>query len=320
MALELHSRAEVRMSDTSTPAVNRCSLRLAADVGDYVRAPVGRYFAGEGFLHCFFDHQLCGTVFWSQPGEQAIAELTCAMNAELPQYSGMHAALVDARRLTGIDPAAFHLLSRYAGERAEVFGSNVTRQVIVRPCGVVGAAVAGFYDVTRNVNPERRRIYDEVEGAFAWLGREDGPCIADTLETIVAEVRGVSPVLKELREYLADHHGRVSVQMAANELRISTRTLQHKLAQAGTTFRAEVIAARVEAGKRMLTASDMKLTAVALDVGCPSLQHFSTIFRKLTGESPSAWRARRRSVALGTDTAVLHSKHPAASDSAHGDA
>ena len=44
----------------------------------------------------------------------------------------------------------------------------------------------------------------------------------------------------------------------------------------------------------LLLESDAKLTSVAVEVGCASLQHFSSLFRKLTGESPSAWRARHR--------------------------
>ncbi len=38
----------------------------------------------------------------------------------------------------------------------------------------------------------------------------------------------------------------------------------------------------------------MKLTAVAVEVGCASLQHFSSLFRKLVGESPSTWRDLHR--------------------------
>jgi AraC-like DNA-binding protein len=41
---------------------------------------------------------------------------------------------------------------------------------------------------------------------------------------------------------------------------------------------------------RMLESND-PLTAIALDAGFASLQHFSAAFRKLTGASPSAWRA-----------------------------
>jgi AraC-like DNA-binding protein len=75
---------------------------------------------------------------------------------------------------------------------------------------------------------------------------------------------------------------------------MSARTLQHHLRAAGTSFRREVHAAQVAAAQRLLIDTDDKLGAIALEVGCATLQHFSTLFRKQTGLSPSAWRERHR--------------------------
>jgi AraC-like DNA-binding protein len=77
-------------------------------------------------------------------------------------------------------------------------------------------------------------------------------------------------------------------------LGISERTLQRKLGEAGTGYLNELAEARVRAARRLLLESDAPLTAIAYDVGCASLQHFSALFRKRTGESPSAFRRKRR--------------------------
>ena len=53
-------------------------------------------------------------------------------------------------------------------------------------------------------------------------------------------------------------------------------------------------AARVRAAQERMLAGDESLTAIAIDVGCASTQHFSVAFRKATGLSPSEWRARAR--------------------------
>ena len=61
----------------------------------------------------------------------------------------------------------------------------------------------------------------------------------------------------------------------------------------GTSFQLELDAARVRLAKRLLVESDSSLTEIAYDVGCASPQHFSTLFRRVVGAPPSAWRAER---------------------------
>jgi AraC-like DNA-binding protein len=52
---------------------------------------------------------------------------------------------------------------------------------------------------------------------------------------------------------------------------------------------------RLAEAERRLRETDEPVTAIALDVGFVSPQHFSTHFRRARGLSPSAWRARQRS-------------------------
>ena len=80
-------------------------------------------------------------------------------------------------------------------------------------------------------------------------------------------------------------------------LGVSERSLQRQLRQEGTSFRREVDAARIRAARTLLADTDQKITVIALEVGCATLQHFSALFRRMTGETPSEWRARQRSVA-----------------------
>jgi AraC-like DNA-binding protein len=82
----------------------------------------------------------------------------------------------------------------------------------------------------------------------------------------------------------------VNLSEVARELGMSERTLQRRLKEAGTSFQAELNAVQVRMAQSLLRETDMKLTAVAVEVGCASLQHFSSLFRKLVGDSPSAWR------------------------------
>lgn len=69
--------------------------------------------------------------------------------------------------------------------------------------------------------------------------------------------------------------------------------MQRNLGVANTTFQHELDAARIRLARRLLTESDSALTEIAYDIGCASPQHFSSLFRRVVGEAPSAWRARQ---------------------------
>ncbi len=105
---------------------------------------------------------------------------------------------------------------------------------------------------------------------------------------------GTPPLLFRLRALLDRHPADATVESAAQQLSLSTRSLQRRLIEAKTSFRAELLAARLRKAQRLLAATDLKITAVALDVGCASSQHLSAMFRKMTGESPSVWRSTHR--------------------------
>jgi AraC family transcriptional regulator len=51
---------------------------------------------------------------------------------------------------------------------------------------------------------------------------------------------------------------------------------------------------RVESAKTILSSTDMPLPKVALATGFRAQSYFSTIFKRLTGETPASWRRHRR--------------------------
>jgi AraC family transcriptional regulator len=52
---------------------------------------------------------------------------------------------------------------------------------------------------------------------------------------------------------------------------------------------------RIESAKSILSSTDMPLAEVALTVGFQAQAHFSTVFKRLTGQSPARWRCAIRS-------------------------
>ena len=76
---------------------------------------------------------------------------------------------------------------------------------------------------------------------------------------------------------------------------MSERTLQRRLRDADTSYQDQLNQARIRAAQKLLLDTDTPITTIALEVGCSSPQHFSALFRRLVGETPSDYRLSRRS-------------------------
>jgi AraC-like DNA-binding protein len=236
---------------------------------------------------------LCGFILWGRPGEAQVRRLVQVLDVELAPAKP-HASLVDARRLEAADPSAFAVLVRYMQPREKAFSTSVLRQALVRPEGVVGAVVGGFYTLLSGAYPSR--AFSDPAQALEWLGQPDAVAapLLSKLNALVAEATGQSPLLRELHQVMKGKLPEVNLSDVAREMGMSERTLQRRLKEAGTSFQAELNAVQVRMAQSLLLETDMKLTAVAVEVGCASLQHFSSLFRKVVGESPSAWRDRQQ--------------------------
>ncbi|HMJ11872.1 MAG TPA: helix-turn-helix domain-containing protein, partial [Polyangiaceae bacterium] len=219
-----------------------------------------------------------------------IEQLTQLMDAVLPPHGGPHVSLVDTRRLTHVDPGAFSVMARYFEERRAAFSSVIRRQALVRPVGLAGAVVAGFYQVIAPSFPVS--IFESLDEALSWLAPHGSQALQLALNELHGCAREKEPLLDAVRSLLERTHARLSLSAAARELGMSQRTLQRRLCAVDTTFQDELLQARVRAGQALMLASEDNLTAIALEVGCASLQHYSALFRRLTGVSPSTWRKR----------------------------
>jgi len=188
--------------------------------------------------------------------------------------------------------AAFRALEGYVTRHADLLRQQVQRLALIRPGGLGGAIVAGAYEVLPRVYPVS--VFDDARAALEWLDVRPSDAMAAVLADLYTAASKTPPYVRALRVLLDRHLGGMAVSDAASALGMSERTLQRKLGDAGTTFQDEMADARVRAAQRMLLDGDAPLTTIALEVGCASLQHFSALFRKRTGESPSVWRQRHR--------------------------
>ncbi|MBI5495411.1 MAG: helix-turn-helix transcriptional regulator [Deltaproteobacteria bacterium] len=263
-------------------------MRPAPDKDAFVSAPLGRWIAGETFLYFCASPTLYGFTLWGWPTEADMRRLAHFLTVELLPGAVPHVSLVDTRRIRRADPGAFAALDEYVRRHHDALQRMVTRLALVRPAGMEGAVVAGFYQVLQPPYPHR--VFEDAVAALEWLEAPRAATLAEELDGLHAAVTGVAPAVGALQAALGGHLDDATPATLARLLGLSQRTLQRRLQEAGTTFQAELNAARIREAQRRMLATRDPLTAIALDVGCASLQHFSALFRRLVRASPSEWR------------------------------
>ncbi|RQH10545.1 AraC family transcriptional regulator [Bradyrhizobium sp. RP6] len=98
--------------------------------------------------------------------------------------------------------------------------------------------------------------------------------------------------LRRVEQYIADHFDRcISLSELANVAGLSR---MHFAAQfrAATGYRPReyLLTHRVEHAKMLLATTERPLADIALAVGFSTQAHFSTVFKRISGQSPARWR------------------------------
>jgi AraC-like DNA-binding protein len=98
-----------------------------------------------------------------------------------------------------------------------------------------------------------------------------------------------------IQSQLATPSAHSMIVVVAENLSINVRTLQRRLASAGTSFRDLLSECRRQKALRELAESDRPVGDVSLRLGYSDPAHFARAFRRWTGSTPieyrrSAWR------------------------------
>ncbi|HRE88181.1 MAG TPA: helix-turn-helix transcriptional regulator [Myxococcota bacterium] len=102
----------------------------------------------------------------------------------------------------------------------------------------------------------------------------------------------MDPNLVDALDALLRASPNLSLQQAARQLGVSSRTLQRAVSQAERSFverRAEI---RLEIACRRLVSTRDKVASIGYEIGFGSPSHFTLWFKQRTGLSPSELRAR----------------------------
>ena len=114
-----------------------------------------------------------------------------------------------------------------------------------------------------------------------------------------------STVLSSVRETvnrLVRAQERPTITRVAEALRMSPRSLQRYLNEAGVTHREIVLRSRLDLARRMLADTNKSVQEIGAAMNYSDASHFSRFFARMTGISPSTYRRRcRTGGAGGTD-------------------
>lgn len=123
-------------------------------------------------------------------------------------------------------------------------------------------------------------------GLFGYLARKADELLA----RLPAETSVAARTRREIGSLLARGESRLPV--VARRLGVSERTLHRRLQEEGTTFAALVEEARRERALLLLEDPRVSASEVAFLLGYTEPAPFFRAFRRWTGASPQAWRAR----------------------------
>jgi AraC-like DNA-binding protein len=140
---------------------------------------------------------------------------------------------------------------------------------------------------------------DEISFAIEWLDRPLRTAVAALADVLELHLRALQapaadPFLDRLREALGAllDQGDISLQRAAVQLAMSTRTLQRELQRRGTSHQEVLDGLRRDRALRLLEDPGNTVASVADALGFSEPSAFFRAFRRWTGTSPSAARAR----------------------------
>jgi AraC-like DNA-binding protein len=199
--------------------------------------------------------------------------------------------IIDARRLRGLDSELYEALAGAVRCRLPAIQRQVRRHAVVRPAGLLGGAVSGFF-VALDAGLEWRVFTDQAP-ALAWFGAPRPAVLAAHLDQLVARLTSGARLVDRVRDTLhAADRGAARLTEVSRALGVSPRSLQRALRELGTSFRDEVYRTRADTSRQLLRDTDDKIATIARRLGFSSEANFITFFRRTTGESPAAWRRR----------------------------
>lgn len=264
-------------------------LGRALTVPEFIESPAGRFVAGSHWLVFHVRGSVAGLSMWGTPTPADLVPLLDIFKAfdsplgqRLPRY-------FDARRLVAAEGPVIAQLLEFVQAHHTRLEQLFTAIAFVHHGGIGQAITEGIRTLSHL--PFEWADFRQTAEALEWLECPRAADMAEVVDALVASATGDSMLVHDVRAFCLAHAGSARVESAARALRMSTRSLQRKLSELGTSFQDLLLDVRVERAKQLLSSTTLSVSDVAREVGCAP-RHFSAVFRKSTQLSPSDWRLK----------------------------
>lgn len=264
-------------------------MRAAGTVQQFLQTPVGHWIAGDSFLVWSWSPRLRGALVWGHPSEDDFKRLWMLVDAFHAKSPGAD-VVTDVSQVESVDATAYVTLVEGMRNRLGLFTTRVRRHALVRSEGLLGALAEGFFPLLGARHTWQ--VFSATPPAFAWFDQPDGETARAEVERIANEAQQLSPELRQVRDYLKANLVGANLREMSKALGLSERSLHRLLSEQRTRFRDELAVARVDAARRLLAGTELKIEVVAKRVGCSSHAHLTTLFRRTTGQRPTEYRAQ----------------------------
>jgi AraC-like DNA-binding protein len=153
-------------------------------------------------------------------------------------------------------------------------------------------------DVLRGINIKYGAPYTAIGIPLASLAaplsrRSDDSAQSGARHLSGSSSQALSENLKEgLKQLLASHVNicLLPIDLAAEIVGVSSRTLQRYLMKQGTTYTLLIDEICFKLSREMMLDKNLSITEIAFELGYSDVAHFSRAFRRITGLSPRCYR------------------------------
>ena len=168
-----------------------------------------------------------------------------------------------------------------------------------------GDEVAGFVSVSgyrdEKISYGQNKWYDDNMNAapipYGLLETVIPPLCAmmSAFLLTVKDVRREESVFSKMLAYINEQQAVVTLDMLSKKFHYSKSYISHMFRrESGYTLKEYCNIRKIENAKVLLEESDTSITNISLSVGYHNFSYFINTFKRLTGETPLAWRKRVR--------------------------
>ena len=271
----------------------RSPLVPTYDREEFVASPIGRCIVRPSFAIWCAAPDLHGSILWGALDERSIREMmSLGTFIRHPDIATGRRGLTDLRDIEHADANVLLGFASAARDRVGEWTAGLERQVLIVPTGLAGMMMSGALPLTGVEHP--LRIAQDLESAYAFVDHPGVRAAYAAAAAIVTATRGRSALVGRVRAQLRSDLSGATIESCAIGLGMSRRTLQRELKGLATSFSDELLRVRIATAEALLVHTDLKIDAIARQVGFGTASRMSAVLRREMNLTASELRANHK--------------------------